>query len=97
MQTEHNMWVHLALSVIACFCGALLAISRNEWIALVIVMAMVWMAELLNTAIEKMADFISLKQHPRIKLIKDLSAATVLVAAVAAFIVGCIILIPKLF
>ena len=60
-------------------------------------MAMVWMAELFNTAIEKTMDFISKEAHPQIKLVKDLAAAAVLIAAIAAVLVGALIFIPKLF
>ena len=74
----------------------LLKISISEAIALIIVMALVWMAELFNTALEKIMDFISTEHHPQIKLIKDLAAAAVLIAAVAAFLVGCFVFIPKL-
>ena len=65
-------------------------------IILVFAIGFVWVAELFNTAIEKIMDFISKEQHPKIKLIKDLSAAAVLVAAMVAFITGCIVFIPKL-
>ena len=58
-------------------------------------MAVVWMAELFNSAIEKAMDFISTEKHPQIKLVKDLAAAAVLITALAAVIVGGIIFIPK--
>jgi diacylglycerol kinase len=95
-RTEHNLWIHAALAVVAVALGFLLQISRYEWLALVIVMALVWMTELLNTAIEKAMDFISTEQNPKIKLVKDLAAAAVLVTALAALVCGGIIFIPKL-
>ena len=96
LRTEHNTWIHLGLSVIATVMAFVLDISRLEGVALVIVMAMVWMAEIFNTAIEKAMDFISTERHPGIKLVKDLAAAAVMVTALAALAVGCLIFIPKL-
>jgi diacylglycerol kinase len=96
-RTEHNLWIHAALTVIAIILGLLLRIASFEWLVLVVVMALVWMAELFNTALEKAMDFISKERHPQIKLIKDLSAAAVLVTAIAALVAGGLIFIPKFF
>jgi diacylglycerol kinase len=96
-RTEHNTWIHLALTVVALTLGFILKITTGEFLAIIIIMTMVWMAEIFNTAIEKTMDFISKEKHPQIKLVKDLAAAAVLVTAVAALIVGAIIFIPKLF
>ena len=96
LRTEHNSRIHLAFTVIAMLLGILLKISRFEFITLVIVMALVWICEIFNTCVEKTMDFISLEKHPQIKLVKDLAAAAVLIMAVTAVIVGCLIFIPKL-
>lgn len=97
LKTEHNTWIHLALTILAILLGFILKISAGEFIALIIVTTMVWTAEIFNTAIEKTMDFISEEKHPQIKLVKDLAAAAVLIAALAALAVGAIIFIPKLF
>lgn len=94
--TEHNMWIHLIAAIAAIAMGFLCRINRMEWIVLVVVIGMVWMAELFNTAIEAMMDIVSTEQHPQIKLVKDIAAGAVLLAAIAAVIVGCFIFIPKL-
>jgi len=96
-KTEHNTWIHLALSFTALALGLVMKISSMEFVALIIVMTMVWVAELFNTAIEKTMDFISREKHPSIKLVKDLAAAAVLITALSALIVGAIIFIPKIF
>ena len=96
-RTEHNTWIHLVLTCMAMVIGLVLKISPGEFIALIIVMTMVWTAEIFNTPIEKTMDFISREKHPQIKLVKDLAAAAVLITAVSAMIVGAIIFIPKLF
>jgi diacylglycerol kinase len=96
LKTEHNSRLHLAFTIIALLLGVLLKISRFEFITLIIVIALVWICEIFNTCVEKTMDFISLEQHPQIKLVKDLAAAAVLIMAMAALIVGGLIFIPKL-
>ena len=96
LQTEHNAWIHLALTIVALLLGWLLHISRLEYAALFIVMALVWICEIFNTCIEKTMDFLSHEHHPQIKLIKDMAAAAVLIMAVVAVLVGCLIFVPRI-
>jgi diacylglycerol kinase len=93
---EHNAIIHLAATVTVVFCAIIFKVSGLEIILLTIVTGLVWTAELFNTAIEKIMDFVSLERKPQIKFIKDLAAAAVLVAAVVAIITGCLIFIPKM-
>ena len=94
--TQHNAIIHLLLTI-AAFLGAILfKVSKAELITIVIVAGLVWSAELFNTAIEKLADLVSKDFDPRLKFIKDVSAAAVFISAIAAFITGAIIFIPKI-
>ena len=93
---EHNARIHLMATVVVGLAAWLFNVSRMELIALVAAIGGVWITEMLNTCIEKMADLISLEVHPEIKFIKDLAAGAVLVAAVVAVIIGFIIFIPKI-
>ena len=97
LRTEHNSWIHLALTLLVIILAIYYRISRTECIFLVIAAAMVWAAELFNTALEKSMDFISREQHPQIKLVKDLAAAAVLITALAALAVGALVFVPKVF
>lgn len=97
LSAEHNMYIHLLFTLITLAVGCIVQVNAVECTLLIFTTALVWIAELFNTAIEKTADLISKKPHPQIKLIKDVSAAAVLVAAIAAFLVGCAIFIPKIF
>ena len=97
LRTEHNTWVHLVLTILAVILGLIFNIAIGEWTALIICMTMVWTAEIFNTCIEKLLDFISTDRHPQIKNIKDMAAAAVLIASWAAIIVGAIVFIPKIF
>jgi diacylglycerol kinase (ATP) len=96
-RTEHNAWIHTAIAIAVVIAAILLKVSSTEAIVLVSATAFVFVTEILNTAIEKLADFISLQMHPQIGLVKDLAAAAVLIAAIAAVVIGAIIFIPKLF
>jgi diacylglycerol kinase len=97
LRTEHNTWIHLFLTIIAVILALVFNIAIGEWTALIICMTMVWTAEIFNTCIEKLLDFISTDRHPQIKNIKDMAAAAVLMASWAAIIIGAIIFIPKIF
>ncbi len=92
---EHNARIHLAATIAVIGLSIIFPVSRMEAIALTFAVGIVWVAEIFNTAIEKMADFISKETNPAIKTIKDLSAAAVLVAALIAVVTGCFIFIPK--
>ena len=94
---DHNGRVHLFAAILAIGLSFYLKLSPLEWIAILAVISGVIVAEILNTAIEKLADVISPDYHPKIKLVKDLAAAAVLVAAFLALAVGAIVFIPKLF
>lgn len=93
---EHNARIHLVLAAIATALGFVLKISSNEWISLIIVMGLVFICELINTSLEALAYFVSPEKHPQIKKVKDLAAASVLISAFVALLVGLIIFCPKL-
>lgn len=93
---EHNSWIHAVAAVLAVAMGFLFRISPMEWIAVVIVIGMVFAAEIINSSIERTADFIKAERDDRKRDIKDLGAAAVLVCAIAAAVVGIIIFIPKI-
>lgn len=93
---EPNAKLHLLASLAALALGYFCHISRGEWIALVIVIAIVWLAEAFNTCIEMLCDLWSKGAfHPQVKRIKDISAAAVLLSAIAAFVTGALIFFNK--
>lgn len=94
--SQHNAWIHLLATVVVIFLAVFFHISNSEAVALIFAVGFVWVSELLNTAIEKIMDFISVERDPKIKLIKDISAGSVLVAAITALAVGCFVFIPKI-
>ena len=96
-RTEHNAWLHLIAAIAVLILAIIVGVSSAEAISLVVAVAIVWITEMLNTCIEKAMDVITKDYHPKIKIIKDLSAGAVLVAAIAALAIGLIIFIPKIF
>ena len=93
---DHNGRVHLFAAIIVIALSFYLQLSGFEWIAILSVISAVIVAEIINSAIEKLADVVSPEYHPKIKVVKDLAAAAVLVAAFTAVAVGLIIFLPKL-
>jgi diacylglycerol kinase (ATP) len=76
--------------------GFLLQIERDEWLALVLTIALVLAAEGFNTAVEAAVDLASPFYHPLAKIAKDVAAGTVLLTAIASVIVGLILFLPRL-
>ncbi|AEW01891.1 diacylglycerol kinase [Niastella koreensis] len=96
-QSEHNAWLHFMATVAVITLATLVGVTKTEMLALVFAIGFVWVAEMFNTCIEKVMDFVSDQRHKDIKFIKDLAAGAVLVAAITALVVGAVVFIPKLF
>jgi diacylglycerol kinase len=95
-KNEHNLRIHIVLSLLAIGMGYYFQISTTEWIIVILLIGIVIAAEIFNSAIEHLADFVMPNMDNRIGKIKDLSAAAVLVVAFVAFIIGLVIFLPKL-
>jgi diacylglycerol kinase len=93
---EPNARIHLFAAISALTTAAVLKVSRIEWTAIVLVIGMVFTTEILNSAIENLADFVSPGKNELIGKVKDLSAAAVIVSALVAFVTGSIIFLPKI-
>lgn len=91
---EFNAKVHLCAMLTVTVLGLLCAITKYEWLILILAMGMVLSAEAFNTAIEQLADVVSPQRQPAIKRVKDLAAAAVLLAALAALVIGVLIFVP---
>ncbi|WP_313537709.1 diacylglycerol kinase family protein [Sphingomonas sp.] len=96
VREEHNARVHLAASLGVLAAGALLRLSWDEWRWIVLAIALVWLAEAFNTAIEDLCDRFCPDFDPAIGRIKDLAAGGVLVASLAAAAIGLLTLGPPL-
>ena len=97
LATQRNARIHVALAAIACLLAAWLRVTRTEWAILILTIACVIILEGLNTALEAVVDLASPQLHPLAKVAKDVSAGMVLIAAIAAVIIGLLILGPALW
>lgn len=96
LKHEHNSRLHLLAALLVISMGFVFGISRAEWMILVIIIAMVFITEILNSAIESLADFVSPEYSLIIKRVKDYCAAAVLIAAITSVVVGLLIFLPKI-
>jgi diacylglycerol kinase len=97
IRTQQNAWVHALISTAVILMAAWLGVTPRDWAILLLTIAMVWAAEFFNTAIEAVVDLASPSRHPLAEVGKDVGAAAVLIAALAAIGVGLLILGPPLW
>lgn len=97
LRTESSIKVQFFIAVLMTIAGFHFDISNTEWALQFICIGLVMAIEGVNTAIEKLADFVQPNFDDKIGLIKDVSAGAVMAASLIAVIVGCIIYIPKVF
>jgi diacylglycerol kinase len=84
------------IAICAIALSSVFQINKYEWIIIVFAIGFVFAMELMNTAIENIADFLSTDIDDRIKKIKDLSAAATFVSAIVALIIGVVVFLPKI-
>lgn len=94
---ERNFIIHGCLAVVVIVAGFVYSISTTEWMIICLNIALVMGFEMLNTSIERLCNLLHPQHHPFIKIIKDVAAGAVLLAALVAAICGAIIFIPKIF
>ena len=96
IKNEHNARIHLVAAILAVSCGIILRISTGEWLVIILVIGLVFSAELINSAVENLSDSLKPGFDEGIKRAKDYSAASVLVAAIISLISGLLIFLPKI-
>ena len=96
IREEHNAWIHLTVVAILIPVCIVLHLTEIEWALIILCIGLVLAMELINSAIERLADKISRTRDEDIGKIKDLAAGAVLISAIAAAAVGLIILLPKI-
>lgn len=97
LKTQQNAWIHSVVTIAVAALGIWLRLNIHDWAILIITITMVFTAEFINTAIEAVVDLASPQEHPLAKVGKDVGAAAVLVAALAAVLIGLLILGPPLW
>lgn len=94
-KTERNMKIHIFIMMLVIIAGIIFKISKAEWIVCIFCIGLVVSGELFNTSIEKIVDMVMPYKNEKAKIAKDVSAAAVLVLAIASAIIGLIIFMPK--
>lgn len=94
ISTEHSVMVQFSLGIIMTIAGFYFKITSTEWLFQILAIGLVLSVEGLNTAIEKIADFVHPNYHERIGFIKDIAAGAVFFAAMTAIAIGLTIYIP---
>ena len=91
---EVNARIHAVCTAVVLVAGALCHLSRMQWVAIIAAIALVWIAEAANTAVELLCDlFCEGRYHPVVKRIKDIAAGGVLIAAVCAVVIGLLVFV----
>ncbi len=96
LKTQHNAWLHLIATVLVTGLALWCRVNADDWRWLIGAMAMVWMAEAMNTAVEALCDVVSPQYSLAVKCAKDLAAGSVLIVACAAVATGVITFWPYL-
>ena len=97
LRAERNARIDLAIAILVLLLSATLGLSAIEWVLIIAAIALVFAGEMLNTVVELTVDLITYRQNPLAKRAKDVAAGAILVASVAAAIMGLIILGPRLW
>jgi len=95
--TEHSVITQSLLAAILIISGFLFHITKTEWLFQVLIIGLVLSIEGLNTAVEKLCDFIHSDYHHHIGFIKDIAAGAVTFAALTAVVVVLIIYSPYIY
>ncbi len=96
LATQANARIHAVATLLVVAAGLWCGLPPIEWCALVAAIALVWLAEGLNTALELLSDRVSPEDDPLIGKAKDVAAGAVLVAAIGAALIGALIFLPRL-
>ena len=97
LKTQQNAWIHAVVAVLVFIVSFWLNLPARDWAVIILTVTMVFTAEFINTAIEAVVDLASPTHHPLAKVGKDVGAAAVLIAALAAILIGLLILGPPLW
>lgn len=94
LRTQHNAWLHLAITLAVIVTGAAAGLSAPDWRWIVVAIVLVWAAEATNTAFEHLCDVVAPEFHPSVQKAKDIAAGAVLICAVGAVCLGVLVFAP---
>ena len=94
---EQNLKIQISVAIVVLIFAAVWDVNRYEWIILVLVIGLVILMEIANSAVERITDILKPRLNHYVKEIKDITAAAVLVASILAVVVGIMVFWPYLF
>ena len=94
---DRSIQIQYVLAILACIAAWMIGCNYYEWLAVLLCIGLVIVAEILNTCIEKLCDLYSIEKNEKIKYIKDLAAGGVLFVSLIALTVGILIFVHHLF
>lgn len=94
---DRSTQIQYVLAILACIAAWMIGCNYYEWLAVLLCIGLVIVAEILNTCIEKLCDLYSTEKNEKIKYIKDLAAGGVLFVSLIALTVGILIFVHHLF
>jgi len=94
VRTQHNAWIHLAATIAVIALGFYESLTAIEWSIIIVAIALVWITEAVNTAIEFLADEVTRERREGIGLAKDVGAGAVLLASITSIILGLLVFVP---
>lgn len=97
LRTQRNTRVHLSIAAVVIVLGLWLGLSNTQWALLAVAIGFVLVSEMVNTVAETLVDLTCPGYHPKAKVVKDVTAAAVLLGAIVSAIVGLLILGPPLW
>jgi diacylglycerol kinase (ATP) len=97
VRTQRNAWIHVVIATVVFVLSFWLRLDGRDWALIILATAIVFTAEFINTAIEAVVDLASPQMHPLAKVGKDVGAGAVLIAALAAVLIGALVLGPPLW
>jgi diacylglycerol kinase len=95
-KNELNAKIHAAISIMVIVSGFYFKLNLIEWGLISISIALVFTAEIINTAIEKAMDLVHPEENPYVGIIKDVAAGAVLFASIMSAVIGLLVFVPHL-
>jgi diacylglycerol kinase len=97
IRTQRNAWIHALATLVVFGLSVWAELDARDWAIILLAVAMVWIAEFLNSALEAVVDLASPQQHRLAQVGKDVGAAAVLIAAASSILIGILVLGPPLW
>lgn len=94
--TQRNLKIQVVISIIVILASLFFKISFIEWAVVILIICMVFLAELVNTVVETIVDMITIEYNESAKIAKDISAGAVTLVSITSVIIGLLIFLPSI-